>query len=241
MHDKEKLKKLLDLIEELLNEDGNEWLIDGLLERIEKVSSIDKVASYSTIKRIHEYCIKEVINNQAEEFYNDFNIREIKPQLVKDFKEMEFKRREDKFENFTFALYQQIEGIVNYLFENNVKNFWDNRKEEIGTQFRKNNKTVKQIVFENADKWYESVKFKSIIYFYYFDGNLKAMTPFKELENTFNEIYQTRNCNHRGSVPSDFQRKILEKIHGNESKFYLKFYGFLDDFIRNVNQNLDKL
>ena len=30
----------------------------------------------------------------------------------------------------------------------------------------------------------------------------------------------------------------MKKIYGNESKYYLKFYGFLEDFVKTINKNL---
>ncbi|RLD84376.1 MAG: hypothetical protein DRJ10_01340 [Bacteroidetes bacterium] len=244
MQDKEKLKKLLDILEELLKIKGNEWLIDAILEKIKQVSSIEEIAKHSVIQDIHEHCIEKVIIKQANDFYADFKITKIKQELIGDFIKMEHERRRDDFENFSLCVYQQIENITNYLFEQNIYKNWDAEKDKVAIQYfdrRKNQqirKTVKELIFGNAKDWYINVKFKSLLYFYYFNKNIKVQIPFNFLVDTFNEVYQIRNLNHRGSSPTDYQKRTLDKIKGKESKYYFKFYGFLEDFIRNINKNI---
>lgn len=244
MQDKEKLKKLLDILEELLKIKGNEWLIDAVLEKIKKVSSIEEIAKFSVIQDIHEHCIEKVIIKQANDFYTDFKIEEIKQELIKDYVKMEHERRRDDFENFSLSVYQQIENITNYLFEQNIKMIWDSEKNKVAIQYfdkqkaKQIKKTVNQLIFGKAEDWFSNVKFKALLYFYYFNKNIKLQILFNVLVNTFNEIYQVRNKNHRGSKPSDYQLKILNKIKGNETKYFFKFYGFLEDFVRKINENL---
>lgn len=117
MQDKEKLKKLIDIFEELLKIKGNEWLIDAILEKIKSTSTIDEISKHSVIQDIHEHCIEKKIEKQAIEFYSDFKIDSIKQQLVEDYKKMEHERRRDDFEGFCLAMFQQIETIVNFCFE----------------------------------------------------------------------------------------------------------------------------
>ena len=66
MQDKEKLKKLVDIFAELLKIKGNEWLIDAVLEKIKKVSTLEEIAKHSVIKEIHEYCVEEIIKKEGE-------------------------------------------------------------------------------------------------------------------------------------------------------------------------------
>lgn len=70
------------------------------------------------INQIYEYCIEKIIRKQAEEFYKDFPIESIVPNLVEDFVRMESFRRKDCFGDFCLSLYQQIEGMTNKLCEN---------------------------------------------------------------------------------------------------------------------------
>lgn len=244
MQDKEKLKKLIDIFEELLKIEGNEWLIDAILEKIGQISSIDEMAKHSVIKDIHEHCIEKVIVKQANEFYKNFKIEDIKQELIKDFIKMEHERRRDDFENFSLCVYQQIENITNYIFEKDIKKIWDKEKNNIVIQYfdkRKQQqieKTATQLIFGNAQDWFSNVKFKALLYFYYFNKNIKVQIPFNALVDTFNEIYQVRNLNHRGSFPTGYQKQTLDAIKGNESNYYFKFYGFLEDFIKTVNSNI---
>lgn len=67
---------------------------------------------------IYEYCIEEVIRKQAQEFYHDFPINEIRPQLQSDYERMELFRRKNNFGDFCLSIYQQIECITNYLCNN---------------------------------------------------------------------------------------------------------------------------
>ena len=53
----------------------------------------------------------------------------------------------------------------------------------------------------------------------------------------FDELYQMRNQNHRGNNPSGFQKNTLDKIIGYEAKYYFKFYGFLQDFVNQIEQS----
>lgn len=117
MQDKEKLKKLLDILEELLKIEGNEWLIDAILEKIKQVSSIEEIAKHSVIQDIHEHCIEKVIIKQANDFYKDFKIEGIKHQLIQDYKKMEHDRRRYDFEGFCLSMFQQLESIVNFCFK----------------------------------------------------------------------------------------------------------------------------
>ena len=45
--------------------------------------------------------------------------------------------------------------------------------------------------------------------------------------------------NHRGGKQTDYQTKVLNKIKNKESMYYLKFYGYLEDFVRTINQNFN--
>jgi hypothetical protein len=119
MKDKDKLKKLILIIGNLLKIEGNEWLIDEILKTIGEAAPIEEIARHSLIQNIHEYCVEQIIDKQANDFYASFPIDGIKQQLVQDFKKMEHERRRDDFEGFCLSMFQQIEAIVNYLFESN--------------------------------------------------------------------------------------------------------------------------
>jgi len=235
MKDKDKLKKLVDIIGDLLKIEGNEWLIDEILKIIGEASPIEEIAKHSLIQNIHEYCIEQKIEKQANEFYSSFPIDEIKQQLIQDYKKMEHERRRDDFENFCLCVYQQVENITNYLHEHLILDIWENNKNKIAYKFPDGKVlTQSDIIFGNANDWFANVKFKAVLYYIYYSKNIKVIIPFNERVKIFNELYQVRNLNHRGSEPTEFQQKQLDKIKGNESKYYFKFYGFLQDFISRI-------
>src|SRR5574344_1405404 len=65
------------------------------------------------IGQIYEYCIADIIQKQAADFYQNFPMKDITDLLIQDYERMEFFRRKDAFLDFSLALYQQIENIVN--------------------------------------------------------------------------------------------------------------------------------
>lgn len=118
---KNELDKLILFVKVLKNRPGNEDFINKLREVLEIKTPLVTVSNSTPIPQIdeiYEYCIEEVIQKQANEFYADFPIPEIVPTLVKDFIRMERFRREDNFGDFCLAAYQQIEAIANCLCKN---------------------------------------------------------------------------------------------------------------------------
>lgn len=78
----------------------------------------NKRNSNEQISQIYEYCIERVVRNQAKDFYKGFPLHDQIPALEEDFVRMEFFRRKDNFEDFSLAVYQQIERITNQLWIN---------------------------------------------------------------------------------------------------------------------------
>ena len=252
MKDKEKLKKLVQIIGDLLKEEGNEWLIDEILQTIGEVSPVEEIAKHSLIQNIHEHCVEQKIDKQAKEFYDSFPIAEIKDQLILDYRKMEHERRRDDFENFCLCMYQQIENISNFLFDKKIESVWNSEKNQIAvksffdrTQRRyvppnTGGTSLEQLVFQGTDtsKWYANRKFRAVLYFFYFKKNVtRDDYEFNSIYFTHEEIYQMRNQNHRGSTPTPYQQKTLNKIKGNESRYYFKFYGFLQDFVNQIESS----
>ena len=121
---KEELNKVVAFVKAVKELPGNEEFITNLRKVV--VDSTNDTPSTSTvisvaddkIEHIYEYCIEEVLQKQAEEFYANLPIPELVPQLIVDFIRMERFRREDNFGDFSLAAYQQIEAIVNHLCKN---------------------------------------------------------------------------------------------------------------------------
>ena len=184
MKDREKLKKLIQIIGDLLNVEGNEWLTDEILKTIGETSSVEEIAKHSVIQNIHEYCVEQKIEKQAVEFYKSFPIQEIRNQLILDYRKMEHERRRDDFENFCLCLYQQIENITNFLFVNKVEINWmaDKNKIAIKSSYdeiqrkyvlpNSEGTTLEQLVFQGTDssKWFVNRKFRAVLYYSYYNN-----------------------------------------------------------------------
>ena len=231
------------------------------------------------IQNIHEYCVENIIDKQAKEFYSDFKIKEIKPQLIADYKKTEHERRRDHFEGFCLSMFQQVEAVVNYIFESKetLQKIKDNKDKPVYEKWNKDlkkwersgedmlipfllmkkNKDSKKYTMDNnllnqyfdddnmpivnynpiKKSWGFLNRLRAILFFYYFEESLKSAREFNEVYNPGKELYTVRNQNHRGSTPSEYQKKTINNIKGNESKYYLIFYGFLVDFVTEVNSN----
>ena len=51
------------------------------------------------------------------------------------------------------------------------------------------------------------------------------------------ELATARNEAHLVGEKSDSQKEIIDNIKGNESKYYFKFYAFLEDFITKIESS----
>lgn len=257
---KENLTKLLKLVEEISSQPENEWFKNDLKKKVTANSSIN---NSSTIDEIYEYCIKLIIKDHAEKFYADFKLLGIKERLIEDFIRMEKFRRDDNFEDFCLAAYQQLESIINELIKapEFVNYYRDNRDMPAILRYDKTTKTyiindfaqpIGKLIFQTVDlskidfylnssvqSWFFNHKFRAVIYFYYFNKEIKATTDlFDRVYEIGNILYQGRNLNHRGVVQSEYQQGIIDHIIPNQHKYYFKFLGFLEDFITSVNKNI---
>lgn len=88
----------------------------NLFGKTDSASCVSSTYTDNPIDEIYEYCIERVIREQAEQFYKYFPIKEVVPGLVDDFIKMEFFHRRGSFEEFSMAVYQQIERITNYVY-----------------------------------------------------------------------------------------------------------------------------
>lgn len=102
------------LLMKFLNQKGNEWFKEDLLSKFTNTSTINS----DVIDEIYEYCLRKIMYEHAEKFYMDFKLENIKLKLVEDFVRMEKFRRENNFEDFCLAAYQQLESIVSELTTN---------------------------------------------------------------------------------------------------------------------------
>ena len=127
---KQDLVKLLDFIIEISSTPNNNWFRKELVNKLVPLTA-SKSRNNPEISEIHEYCIKKILQDQAKMFYKDFNLPSINDELCNDFVRMEQYRREDNFEEFCMAMFQQIEQIVNALFDSKMKEYIINNKYSI--------------------------------------------------------------------------------------------------------------
>jgi hypothetical protein len=255
---KESLEKLLVLIDEIIKDDDNLWFKEIIQSKYSSI--INKSGNDKSIDKIYEYCIKEIIEKQANLFYEDFILNDKKNELISDFIRMEHFRRDDNFEDFCLAMFQQIENIVVYLFT------YFNLNEKISANFDKriiliySNEEKKFIsspkglflsnfIFQkynletpyalNNQEFYFNNKCRAVLYYFFFKKNIEYNTlKFDEIYNTANNLYQIRNLNHRGGDKNEYQQKILDDVMPNHNKYYFKFLGFLEMFVSIINNNL---
>lgn len=213
------------------------------------------------LNQIYEYCIEEIIQNQAEEFYKDFPIPTLIPTLVKDYVRMESFRRKDSFGDFCLALYQQIECVTNKICESATLSeitdkMWayeayikstDGKdpdiKERTGTYriadliFPFNNKNGVSNAVEKSLKTlqnqYAIDKIRIIVYYFGYGAKMKSsdFDSYKEITGLLNDIYQCRNTNHRGNTLTEYETETLNRILPMKSFYYFKFLGALAQYI----------
>lgn len=256
-YSRESLEKLLLLIDDIINDEEYLWFKQKLQKNNEflpfKVGEMDR-----PIDEIYEYCIKNIIKEQATDFYQDFKVENIKTKLIEDFIRMEHFKRESNFEDFCLAMFQQLEGIVNSLVSEEIKNFiienQNNSFHKIKDKFT--NKYVdtplRKLIFypsisekdlsirlsKSILEWDFSEKFKTILFYYYFDKKIYNYYDFQNIFFQGNELYQARNLNHRGGRITESQQKSISKIISNSPRYYFKFFGFLENFTSKVNEKL---
>ncbi|RYE56032.1 MAG: hypothetical protein EOP48_08910 [Sphingobacteriales bacterium] len=257
----EKLKLLLQFIDKIVSQRGNEWFKDELGKKYGVPATevnFDDFDNDGSIRKIYEYCLKEIIKSQANKFYENFKFSKIKEQLVKDFIRMEHYRRQDDFENFCLAMFQQLECVVNYLTAiNEVKSrVVEERNQPVISTYdkfakryiktgsslgsllcrQKDSRKIDDLFTKKLDSWYFNNKLRVVLYFFCFNAELKYNTEeFERLYELGNYIYQIRNLNHRGGQATEYQSQIIGKVLPLSQKYYLRFLGFLEEFISSID------
>jgi hypothetical protein len=256
-YSKESLEKLLVLIDEICNKNENLWFKEKIQENYSLVS-VNKNTSNESINKIYEYCIKEIISKQAHKFYEGFKLEEIKPKLIEDFIRMEHFRRDDNFEDFCLAMFQQLEGTINSLVSKEMQNYFIENKHllthKVWNKDTKENiqKELWELVFypklsstdleikinKPINEWDFSERFKAVLFYYYFKKRIYNLQDFQSIFFLGNDLYQSRNLNHRGGKTTESQQKIIDKVTSDSHKYYFKFLGFLEDILSTLNKNI---
>lgn len=258
----EKLQTILNKIVRLCSQNPE---FDMKLRKQLRVASANSgLLDDERINQIYEYCIEEVIRQQATEFYADFPLCTIKDDLIEDFVRMEFFRRKDNFGDFCLALYQQIERMTNTILSDErlsdiTKSMWElpaylNTKEcknpPIFARSYWSDYTIAKLLFgkNNASEkisislkdQYAIDKIRIIVYFLGYKAMMKYSDydSFNEVTSLLYDIYQCRNMNHRGNSPSP---EIQDRILPLKSLYYFKFLGVLAQYVEYIKEGYDYL
>ncbi|MDM1350935.1 hypothetical protein HX014_10000 [Myroides marinus] len=248
-----------------MQKEENSWMFSELLTSLKKRGYLVKGADDAIMLDIYEYCLEENLRKQAENFYNDFEPKDIKDELILDFMAMERARRNNDFFRFTIAIYQQIENIINTLFKREIEPTWvidcfrivegmsityntEKKKEYLSsTKINKDFITQEQMVLRSKKSltinWYPNQKFNIVMYKFMFKATINKYNQvnlFIEFLNLFAELYICRNQVHKGSKEkSDFEESTLIKVNLNQSQYYFKFYYLLEQFVFKIKENIN--
>lgn len=249
---REYLKKLLDFLRErILPIPGNQWFAKELYKLLAP-------ASDARISDIHEQCIESILTQQANELYKDFVIADLRPQLIADFIKMEHWRRRNNIYEFSLAMYQQVECIVNYISRNNTLCevfhtmmdclcFVDAYPPTVDNRNPKSSYTVAQLLFmhdaptkskEILPSLWAYDKFKAINYFVCHQTMLTnyQFDQFVGENRIFGELYALRNRVHRGNDLTEKEIERTKQVEINPSRGFLTLTAFLTWFIDSVNK-----
>lgn len=249
---REYLKKLLDFLRErILPIPGNQWFAKQLYKLLAP-------ASDARISDIHEQCIESILTQQANEFYKDFVIADLRPQLIADFIKMEHWRRRNNIYEFSLAMYQQVECIVNYISRNNTLCevfhtmmdclcFVDAYPPTVDNRNPKSSYTVAQLLFmhdaptkskEILPSLWAYDKFKAINYFVCHQTMLTnyQFDQFVGENRIFGELYALRNRVYRGNDLTEKEIERTKQVEINPSRGFLTLTAFLTWFIDSVNK-----
>jgi|GEM_PF-513426 len=243
MEERDKIKDLLKALSEKLKKPENKDLLDEFVTNLSASCSTGE----QRLDDIYELCIERIIKEQANAFYKDFPIEAIRSQLVDDFIRMERARRRDDFVDFCMAVYQQIECMVNKIGNDSNLNTVAEKlfaypAYSLDGNFahRKEDSTflISHLIFGKGEyvKNKQSVasqqamdKFKCILYFVCYKSSPKSSDyeKFISISSDVYDIYNYRNKNHRGNLPTEKQQEIYNRIDPVQSLYYLKIIGLL--------------
>lgn len=258
---KPQLDKFLNLIEDVATRTGNEWFAMELIQRIRKRYTAKVTTQFTEngqINEIYEYCIANILEKQSESMYKcieDVNLRET---LIFDFIRMEKFRREDRFEEFCLAAFQQIEAMVNFVLnkheeyrvrgKSELEELAFTRKTLNGYESNKSgNKTLGYYLFDNKFKpvekkdilnlfnrnysnWEAFQRVKFMVYYHYFDG-VMSYPEVEEHFSLFVKLKNMRDANHRNTEVTDGNKpRDIEITRSNRMEYYIKFSGLVYQF-----------
>lgn len=116
--DKKQLTKLLAFVKDLYDDPDNKEFAAGIQTIV--IDDLKQKNEDNRIAEIYEYCIRQILKEQAESLYEDFPLVNIKEELVSDYVKMERAHRDNNIDDFGIRLYRQIENIVRTLAKDDI-------------------------------------------------------------------------------------------------------------------------
>lgn len=247
-------KNLIDAIEKIKKLSTKDAEFDAAMRKLfgetDSASGISNVYSSNRIDEIYEYCIEKVVKEQSEQFYKHFPIIEIVPSLVNDFCRMERYKREDNFEDFCLAVFQQVECITNWFCQRPkfIELFDEHKTDESLIKDKGVAISVWKLIIQSdfdtrkdkpLIKLFFNERVRAVLYWVYFDGQ-PYKYAFDSIYNELNELYQCRNLNHRGGESTPYQESIISNILPHRYLYYLKFTGLLVNFVEHISAYMSK-
>jgi hypothetical protein len=243
-----------------------------LIQRIQKRYKAKVTTQFTEngqINEIYEYCIANILEQQAENLYNcisDVNLRET---LIFDFIRMEKFRREDRFEDFCLAAFQQIEAMVNFVlkkypeYKENchrqlVFSAFSKYDAETQTWISKPGKTTGEFLFGGKFKnsksqdlykkfemdiffWEIFQRLKFIIYFHYYDSKMEYHFVQRELD-LFLKLKNLRDLNHRNTNLKEEKKNEIVSSKNASPILYGEFTLLIGKTVEwTMNQGLGRI
>lgn len=260
----DKYKQILEKLDQLANNDEN-----FKKELLKKYGGTNCGALNGEINikidDIYELCVEKIIKEQAEQFYKDFAIKEIIPQLVDDYIRMEHFKRHNNFGDFCLAVFQQIECITNHLCGLHNLNCWviklldkpawlktlefNEKEKKYYNVCKRTGKSIIEFLFGSElyhpkreisiNEYHIRQKLNIVAYFVCYGARLEkeSKTMFDNLKSQLYDLYQCRNLNHRGAEKSDAQKNAVSNVILKQYTYYLKFSALLTNFVELTNDN----
>ncbi len=236
------LKKILKLASD--NQEFGDELRKGL--NINSNRPVDSFSKESAkLDHIYEYCIMQILQQQARLFYAPFKDLDIYETLVNDYVRMEDFRRKNNFGDYSLAVYQQIEAFTNFIYQDSSYYLLF---KSILPLFVYPNKSVEEFVLgtgkyltEGKERLFQKQswakeKMKFVVYVFAYLGKDKIdQNAYIKLTNTLNNIYLCRNTNHRNTQQDEKSVQKLEGIKSNTSWAYFEFNNALTEYIRIIS------
>ena len=215
---------------------------------------------------IYEYCIEKNARKQANAFYENFPITDIKNQLVRDYLLMEsFKRRGD-FLNYSAHLFKQIECISSFIcrddsyntaFKNlyNTPSLIDYSEKILSISSRKAKSIpINKLLFDEYTKKDNKekneialkdqyIKDKIIIALYFGGYNTCLFNPyeFNNFKFKLSVLYLIRcEADHGGNQRTEKEEDIFKKTIAAKEQHYTSFLKILFYFVDKIVEGFPK-